>query len=179
MARRHRSPRPKSGKSVKRTLLINAREANERRIAVVEDGRLEEYYLERQSLGSTLGNIYQARVSNVEKSIGAAFVEFGHSRQGFLHVTDLAVSFVGPEAAEFMQPLQEAGKVAAEEDVVDVDDEEDHGDIETGINTRLYFFPRDINLSYFTLKYTSDSTPIIRYFTNINPFEIHRQCIEG
>ena len=54
MARRRRSS---AGGGLK--LLINAREAEESRIAVLRAGRLEEYYIERQSLGSTLGNIYK------------------------------------------------------------------------------------------------------------------------
>jgi ribonuclease E len=91
-----------------RKLLINSRESEESRIAVLEAGRLEEYYIERGSLGSTLGNIYKARVTNVEASIGAAFVEFGHSRQGFLHVSDLCMAAVGESARSLLASVQQA-----------------------------------------------------------------------
>ncbi|HEX5012477.1 MAG TPA: hypothetical protein VFY71_18970, partial [Planctomycetota bacterium] len=86
MGRRRRGGQNRSAGGGRR-LLINSRESAESRIAVLEGGRLEEYYIERGSLGSTLGNIYKARITNIEKSIGAAFVEFGHSRQGFMHVS--------------------------------------------------------------------------------------------
>ncbi len=73
-----------------RKMLINAAEPEEIRVAIVEGSILEEYYVERISVGSCLGNIYKGRVTNVEPSIGAAFVEFGGPRHGFLHVSDVA-----------------------------------------------------------------------------------------
>ncbi len=71
-----------------REMLINAEE-EECRIAVIEDNQLEELYLERVSLASHVGNIYKGRVTNVEKSIQAAFVDFGLAKQGFLHISDV------------------------------------------------------------------------------------------
>ena len=73
---------------MEKRMLINAVEPEESRIAVLEDGVLEELYLERQSLGQIVGNIYKGKVVNVEPSIDAAFVEFGGARNGFLHASD-------------------------------------------------------------------------------------------
>ena len=70
-------------------MLINVSEGEECRIALVEDGRLEELYMERSSSTSHVGNIYKGRVTNVEASIQAAFVDFGLGRNGFLHISDL------------------------------------------------------------------------------------------
>ncbi len=70
-------------------MLINHVPGEECRIALVEDGQLEELYQERQSSESHVGNIYKGRVSNVEPSIQAAFIDFGLERNGFLHITDL------------------------------------------------------------------------------------------
>ncbi|MFG0319726.1 MAG: ribonuclease E/G [Planctomycetota bacterium JB042] len=70
-------------------MLINASEPEEIRVAIVEGSILEEYYVERMSVESVLGNIYKGRVTNVEPSIGAAFVDFGGPRHGFLHVSDV------------------------------------------------------------------------------------------
>ena len=118
MGRRRRSGQ---NRTPSRKLLINARESEESRIAILEGGRLEEYYIERGSLGSTLGNIYKARITNVEKSIGAAFVEFGHQRQGFLHVSDLCVAAVsGEQARSLLASVQAARESAHEDDVVEV-----------------------------------------------------------
>ncbi len=117
-----RSGSSKGGGSggARRKLLINAREFEESRIAIIENGRLEEYYIERQSLGSTLGNIYKARITNIEKSIGAAFVEFGHHRQGFLHVSDLCMAAVGEDERGLLAPVQEARESANDDDVVEM-----------------------------------------------------------
>ncbi|MBI1368684.1 MAG: Rne/Rng family ribonuclease [Planctomycetes bacterium] len=70
-------------------MLINYVPGEECRIAIVEDGRLEELYTERTSADLHVGNIYRGRVTNVEPSIQAAFVDFGLERAGFLHITDL------------------------------------------------------------------------------------------
>ena len=103
-----------------RRLLINSRESAESRIAILEGTRLDEYYIERGSLGSTLGNIYKARITNVEKSIGAAFVEFGHERQGFLHVSDLCMAAVTESARSLLAGVQAARESAHDDDVVEV-----------------------------------------------------------
>ena len=72
-----------------REMLINVAETEECRIAVVEDGVLEELYIERASTISRIGNIYNGRVVNVEPGIQAAFIDFGIGKNGFLHVSDL------------------------------------------------------------------------------------------
>jgi ribonuclease E len=64
-------------------------ESEECRVAVVEDGSLEELYVERASLSSHVGNIYKGKVVNIESGIQAAFVDFGTGRNGFLHISDL------------------------------------------------------------------------------------------
>ncbi|HZK80724.1 MAG TPA: Rne/Rng family ribonuclease, partial [Humisphaera sp.] len=76
-------------------MLINVSEGEECRIALVEDGVLEELYMERTSSTSHVGNVYKGRVMNVEPSIQAAFVDFGLGRNGFLHISDLLPSYFG------------------------------------------------------------------------------------
>lgn len=70
-------------------MIINVSAGEECRIAILEDGRLEELHLERQSAESHVGNIYKGRVTNVEPSIQAAFVDFGLTKNGFLHISDV------------------------------------------------------------------------------------------
>src|SRR5437870_8381305 len=74
---------------MKKEMLINCLQAEEIRIAILEDGVLEELYVERASHESYVGNIYKGRVVNIEPSIQAAFVDFGVGRNGFLHVSDV------------------------------------------------------------------------------------------
>ncbi len=74
---------------MKKEMLINVLQPEECRIAIVEDGVLEELYVERASQESYVGNIYKGKIVNLEMGIQAAFVDFGIGRNGFLHVTDV------------------------------------------------------------------------------------------
>ncbi len=82
-------------------MLINVSEGEECRIALVEDGVLEELYMERTSSTSHVGNVYKGKVMNVEASIQAAFIDFGLGRNGFLHISDLLPTFFGRAATKF------------------------------------------------------------------------------
>jgi ribonuclease E len=78
---------------MKKEMLINVLQPEECRIAIVEDGVLEELYVERTSHESYVGNIYKGRIVNIEPSIQAAFVDFGVGRNGFLHVSDVEPTY--------------------------------------------------------------------------------------
>ena len=71
-----------------RTLLINAAEPEECRVALIDDGRLEGYRVERSGSVTLVGNVYRGRIVNMESSIGAAFVDIDCGRNAFLHVSD-------------------------------------------------------------------------------------------
>lgn len=73
---------------MQKEILINV-EPQEKRVAVVEGGMLEEFYIERPSEVSLVGNIYKGTVNSIMSGIGAAFVDIGFSRNGFLYVSDI------------------------------------------------------------------------------------------
>ena len=84
-----------------REMLINVAEGEECRVAVADNGSLEELYVERLSIGSHVGNIYKGRVVNIESGIQAAFVEIGVGKNGFLHISDIHPRyFAGGEHTE-------------------------------------------------------------------------------
>src|SRR5204862_6077308 len=86
-------------------ILINVSEGEECRIALLEDGKLEELYMERTSSTSHVGNIYKGRVTNVEPSIQAAFVDFGLGRNGFLHISDLMPTYFGQKGEDIQESV--------------------------------------------------------------------------
>src|SRR3954466_6277396 len=86
-------------------MLINVSEGEECRIALVEDGRLEELYMERTSSTSHVGNVYKGRVTNVEAWIQAAFVDFGLGRNGFLHISDLMPTYFGGKNEDVVESV--------------------------------------------------------------------------
>lgn len=77
----------------KREMIINVVPNEECRIAILEEGALEEIYTERASAENYVGNIYKGIVTNVEPSIQAAFIDFGIGKNGFLHISDLNPSY--------------------------------------------------------------------------------------
>ncbi len=72
-----------------REMLINIAEGEECRVAVIDNGSLDELYMERASLTSHVGSIYKGRIVNIEPSIQAAFIDFGLAKNGFLHISDV------------------------------------------------------------------------------------------
>ena len=92
-------------------MLINASQSEENRIAIVEDGRLEELYVERASQDNYVGNVYKGKVVNLEPSIQAVFVDFGVGRNGFLHISDVEPRYFkqgGYDPDEMMRKEKEA-----------------------------------------------------------------------
>jgi len=88
-----------------REMLINVAQGEECRIAVVENGVLEELYVERTSLASHVGSIYKGKVVNIEPGIQAAFVDFGSGKNGFLHISDIHPRYFTKNAVEDIEPI--------------------------------------------------------------------------
>lgn len=72
----------------------------EKRLALVEDGRLAEFYVERLKDRGITGNIYKGRIVRVLPGMQAAFVEIGLERTAFLHASDVSDSFDDLEEEE-------------------------------------------------------------------------------
>ncbi|MGE4286821.1 MAG: ribonuclease E/G [Phycisphaerae bacterium] len=81
-------------------MLINVAQGEECRVAVLQDGQLEELYMEREDTHSAVNNIYVGKVVNIESGIQAAFIDYGEPRHGFLHVSDIHPRCYSDEAKE-------------------------------------------------------------------------------
>ena len=88
--RRRQPPRRAPLPAAKRELLISV-DIGEQRVAVIEDDRVAEVYLERPERRSIAGNIYLGVVDNVLPGMEAAFVEIGLEKNGFLYVDEIVV----------------------------------------------------------------------------------------
>ena len=69
-------------------ILINVT-PQETRVAVVENGVLQEVYIERSQKRGLVGNIFKGRVSRILPGMQAAFIDIGLERTGFLHTSDI------------------------------------------------------------------------------------------
>jgi ribonuclease E len=94
---------------MKQEMLINVSQPEECRIAIVEDGILEELYIERSSQDNYVGNIYKGKVVNIEPSIQAAFVDFGVGRNGFLHISDVEPQYFRQGGYDPNKPIEPNG----------------------------------------------------------------------
>src|SRR5688572_18927831 len=81
----------------KRVILVNARDSEEKRVAVIEEGRIVDLQMTVKKHVSYVNDIYRGRVVNIESAIGAAFVDFGEGRNGFLHASDVLPSYGEPD----------------------------------------------------------------------------------
>jgi ribonuclease G len=86
--RRREPPRRAPLPEAKRELLVSV-DVGEQRVAVLEDDRVAEVYLERPERRSIAGNIYLGSVDNVLPGMEAAFIEIGLEKNGFLYVDEI------------------------------------------------------------------------------------------
>ncbi|MEX0674047.1 MAG: Rne/Rng family ribonuclease [Gaiellaceae bacterium] len=86
--RRRTPPRRAPLPPAKRELLVSV-DVSEQRVAVLEDGKVAEVYLERPERRSIAGNIYLGTVDNVLPGMEAAFIEIGLEKNGFLYVDEI------------------------------------------------------------------------------------------
>ncbi|MDH5333216.1 MAG: Rne/Rng family ribonuclease, partial [Thermoleophilia bacterium] len=97
--RRKQAPRRAPLPAAKRELLISV-DAGEQRVAIMEDDRVAEVYLERPDRRSIAGNIYLGQVDNVLPGMEAAFVEIGLEKNGFLYVDEIVAPELEGKARE-------------------------------------------------------------------------------
>lgn len=92
-------------------MLINAQDPEESRMAIVEDGVLAELIVETSLPVPARGNIYKAKIVNVEPSLQAVFVDYGESRHGFLPFSEIHPNYYASsqkKEGEFRPRVQEA-----------------------------------------------------------------------
>ncbi len=104
-------------------MLIDARHSEETRVAVVNGQRIEEFDFEAADRKQLKGNIYLAKVTRVEPSLQAAFVEYGGNRHGFLAFSEIHPDYYQIPREDREALLREEAEFAAEHD----GEREDHG----------------------------------------------------
>ncbi len=97
-------------------MLIDATHAEETRVVVVRGSRVEEFDFESANRKQLRGNIYLAKVTRVEPSLQAAFVEYGGNRHGFLAFSEIHPDYYQIPVADRQALLAEEERVHADED---------------------------------------------------------------
>ena len=97
-------------------MLIDATHAEETRVVVVDGNKVEEFDFETENKRQLAGNIYLAKVSRVEPSLQAAFIEYGGNRHGFLAFSEIHPDYYQIPVADREALLAEERAYAAQED---------------------------------------------------------------
>ena len=118
-------------------MLIDARHREETRVAVVKGSRIEEFDFESAERKQLKGNIYLAKVTRVEPSLQAAFVDYGGNRHGFLAFSEIHPDYYQIPKEDREALLREEAEHAAEEAALraeeDGDEDHDHDHDEGGV----------------------------------------------
>ncbi|MEY3268076.1 MAG: hypothetical protein RL480_836, partial [Pseudomonadota bacterium] len=109
-------------------MLIDARHPEETRVAVVNGQRIEEFDFEAADRKQLKGNIYLAKVTRVEPSLQAAFVEYGGNRHGFLAFSEIHPDYYQIPREDREALLREEAEYAAEHDDHHDEELDENGD---------------------------------------------------
>ncbi|OQW42498.1 MAG: ribonuclease, partial [Proteobacteria bacterium SG_bin5] len=113
-------------------MLIDARHREETRVAVVKGNRIEEFDFESAERKQLKGNIYLAKVTRVEPSLQAAFVDYGGNRHGFLAFSEIHPDYYQIPKEDRDALLREEAEHAAEEAALRENDDDDDADTGEG-----------------------------------------------
>jgi ribonuclease E len=115
-------------------MLIDARHLEETRVAVVQGNRIEEFDFESAEHKQLKGNIYLAKVTRVEPSLQAAFIDYGGNRHGFLAFSEIHPDYYQIPKSDREALLREEAEHAAEEERLrseDDDHDEEDGPLDS------------------------------------------------
>ncbi|WP_375209700.1 ribonuclease E/G [Hyphomonas jannaschiana] len=110
-------------------MLIDAAHPEETRVAIVNNGQVDDFDFETTGNEQLRGNIYLAKVTRVEPSLQAAFVEYGGNRHGFLAFSEIHPDYYQLPAEDREALLREAAEEAAA--AIEDDDEDDEASADT------------------------------------------------
>ena len=116
-------------------MLIDAAHAEETRVAVIDGNRIEEFDFESKSHKQLRGNIYLAKVTRVEPSLQAAFIEYGGNRHGFLAFNEIHPDYYQIPVADREALMAEAAADDGDDEVEASRSDDDSEDVEDGAET--------------------------------------------
>ncbi len=125
---------------MQKEILIDASQQKQTRVAIKSDSGVEEYEYENEQKKQLKGNIYLGRVSRIEPSLQAAFVDFGNERHGFLAFNDIQTQYyqiplsdkeaILREEEEVRKQLLEETKDLSPNEINNAGEEENNSDVE-------------------------------------------------
>ena len=115
-----------------KNILIDTTNIIETRIAVTEEGKLDDFEIEPNKKNAVKGDVYLAKITRIEPSLQAAFVDFGNNRNGFLPLTEIHPDYFKIPAADEIKIKELNEKINSndEEESNNTDNENELEDLE-------------------------------------------------
>jgi len=118
-----------------KNILIDTSNKNETRIAVTENGKLDDFEIESNKKNAVKGDVYLAKITRIEPSLQAAFVDFGTNRNGFLPLTEIHPDYFKIPAADEKKIKELNDKIFNEDNSYDENLDNDKFNENNSLNT--------------------------------------------
>ncbi len=102
-----------------KNILIDTTNTKETRIAVTENGKLDDFEIESNKKNAVKGDVYLAKITRIEPSLQAAFVDFGANRNGFLPLTEIHPDYFKIPAVDEKKIKELSDKIFNQENIED------------------------------------------------------------
>ncbi len=120
-----------------KNILIDTTNNIETRIAVTEDGKLDDFEIETNKKNAVKGDIYLAKITRIEPSLQAAFVDFGTNRNGFLPLTEIHPDYFKIPAADEQHIKELSDKINNEKEEDDLQNSENVNELDESENENI------------------------------------------
>ncbi len=120
-----------------KNILIDTTNNIETRIAVTEDGKLDDFEIENNKKNAVKGDVYLAKITRIEPSLQAAFVDFGTNRNGFLPLTEIHPDYFKIPASDVQQIKELNDKINNEKEEDDLHNSENVNELDETENENI------------------------------------------
>ena len=120
-----------------KNILIDTTNNIETRIAVTEDGKLDDFEIETNKKSAVKGDVYLAKITRIEPSLQAAFVDFGNNRNGFLPLTEIHPDYFKIPAVDEQKIKELNDKINNEKEDDDLQNSENVNELDESENDNI------------------------------------------
>jgi len=120
-----------------KNILIDTTNNIETRIAVTDDGKLDDFEIETNKKNAVKGDVYLAKITRIEPSLQAAFVDFGTNRNGFLPLTEIHPDYFKIPAVDEQKIKELSDKINNEKEEDDLQNSENVNELDESENDNI------------------------------------------
>ena len=159
-----------------KNILIDTTNTKETRIAVTDNGKLDDFEIESNKKNAVKGDVYLAKITRIEPSLQAAFVDFGTNRNGFLPLTEIHPDYFKIPAADEKKIKELNDKMLnlqpTDDEVSDNDKNNDNEGVEIDTNDLVENANLDTNSNSYNRLKNRKTNPRKEYFNYFRKYKI-------